>query len=55
MEDIDVQTNQTVLWLWSGTAPSDDLQSAVKDLQQKLGSGKVQMEHTDRLTIGNVN
>lgn len=51
MEDIEVKPGEMVLWLWAGQSPSDDLQSVVKDLQQRLGNGKVQMEHVDRLTL----
>ena len=52
MGDIDVKAGEMVLWLWAGQSPSDDLQSVVKDLQQRLGNGKIQMEHVDRLTLG---
>lgn len=53
MEDIEVQEGQLVLWLWSGTTPSEDLQTAVKHLKEKLGTGRVQMEHVERLALAN--
>ncbi|KAL4234468.1 Anamorsin [Mactra antiquata] len=53
MVDINIKEGQSVIWLWSGSVPSDDLQSEVKLLQEKLGSGRVQMEHVERLKIAN--
>jgi len=49
-----VSGDKTVLWLWSGTSPTDELQDCVQILQDRLtGAGKVQMEHTQRLLLGN--
>lgn len=48
-----VNGTQTVLWLWSGTSPTDELQDCVKELKGQLKSpGKVQMEHIERLLLG---
>lgn len=52
MEGIEVDVGQTVLLLWSGSAPSEDLQETVSDVQARVkGSGRVQVEHVDRLAL----
>ena len=52
MEHVSVSAGDSVLWLWDGTAPSVDLQEAVKSLQERLQGGRVQMEHLQRLKLG---
>ena len=53
MEGIDVSTGQTVLLLWSGQSPTEDLQETVTDLQKRVqDTGRVQVEHIDRLSLG---
>ena len=53
MEGIDVDAGQIVLLLWSESAPSEDLQETVSDLQARVqGTGRVQVEHVDRLGLG---
>lgn len=50
-----VAGSQTVLWLWSGASPTDELQDCVKILQDRLTApGRVQMEHTQRLILGDI-
>lgn len=52
MEGIDVDAGQIVLLLWSESAPSEDLQETVSDLQARVqGTGRVQVEHVDRLGL----
>lgn len=53
MENVEVSQGNTVLWLWGGAAPTDELQGAVKSLQVRLGTGRVQMEHVQRLAMAN--
>ena len=53
MEGIDVSAGQTVLILWSGQSPSEDLQDTVTDLQKRVqDNGIIQVEHIDRLALG---
>ena len=53
MEGIEVSAGQTVLILWSGQSPSEDLQDTVTDLQKRVqDSGRIQVEHIDRLALG---
>ena len=53
MEGIEVLAGQSVLLLWSGTTPSQDLQETVSDLQKRVqDTGRVQVEHIDRLALG---
>lgn len=48
-----VTGTKNVLWLWSGTSPTDELQDCVKTLQDRLTPpGHVQMEHVQRLLLG---
>ena len=55
MEGIEVDVGQTVLLLWSGSTPSEDLQETVSDLQARVqGTGRVQVEHVDRLALGKI-
>lgn len=52
MEGIEVCAGQTVLLLWSGTTPTQDLQETVGDLQKRVQDrGRVQVEHIDRLAL----
>lgn len=52
MEGIEVLAGQSVLLLWSGTTPSQDLQETVSDLQKRVqDTGRVQVEHIDRLAL----
>lgn len=52
MEGIAVQTGQCILLLWNGQQPSDDMKKIVDTLLAQVGqSGKVQVEHVDRLTM----
>ena len=53
MEGIEVSAGQTVLILWSGQSPSEDLQDTVSDLQKRVqDNGRIQVEHIDRLALG---
>ena len=55
MEGIEVLAGQSVLLLWSGTTPSQDLQETVSDLQKRVqDTGRVQVEHIDRLALGKI-
>lgn len=53
MEGIDVSVGQKVLLLWSGSSPTQDLEETVSDLKDRVkDTGKVQVEHVDRLSLG---
>ena len=53
MEGIEVDVGQTVLLLWSGSSPSEDIQETVSDVQARVQvTGRVQVEHVDRLSLG---
>ncbi|XP_025114811.1 anamorsin homolog [Pomacea canaliculata] len=52
MDNIEVQVGQQVLFLWSGDQPSETMKDTVNTLLQMVGeTGRVQVEHVDRLSI----
>lgn len=52
LNKVKVASKQRVLLLWSGTRPTEDLQSIVQELTQAVGNeGKVQVEHIERLLL----
>ena len=47
-----IKEGQTVLLIWSGVSPPQDIESVVGDMRQETGrSGKVNVEHVDRLKL----
>lgn len=52
MDSIQVDVGQSVLLLWFGQDPAESMKDMVNRLLQKVGkSGKVQVEHAERLTM----
>ena len=49
-----IKQGETILLIWSGMSPPDDLQQIVGEMNEMVGSdGKVNVEHTDRLKLCN--
>ena len=47
-----IKEGQTVLLIWSGISPPQDLEQVVSGMTQQAGStGKVNVEHVDRLKL----
>ena len=47
-----IKEGQTVLLIWSGISPPQDLEQVVSHMTQQAGStGKVNVEHVDRLKL----
>ncbi|KAK7115052.1 anamorsin homolog [Littorina saxatilis] len=52
MEGIKIEQGQSILLLWFGQDPSEVMKDTVNRLLQKVGqSGKVQVEHAERLSL----
>ena len=47
----DLQSGQNVLLLWNASSNPEKLKATVEQLQTKLGSGNVQVEHAERLAL----
>ena len=52
MEGLRVEAGQSILLLWFGQNPAESMKDTVNDLLQRVGeSGKVQVEHVERLSV----
>lgn len=51
MEDLPVKSGDSVLVLWGGSQAPEVVKTLVENLQQKVGTGKVQVENVERLTV----
>ncbi|XP_064610635.1 anamorsin homolog [Liolophura sinensis] len=51
IEDLPVKNGDNVLVLWGGSQSPEVVKTLVENLQQKVGTGKVQVENVERLTV----